>query len=328
MSDPVLTNDEKDALLSGMSSGEIEVHSRKGPTYAVVQTFEVGPRSHITTDSYPRLQSLNKQFAARVSKLVEQLLNSESEVSFKHLRTLTFSEFCEQTDGLSMLIEFAPQPLQGSALINLDAVVVEMLVETFYGGNSDDSSRQLADIFTPGEISVAKLFANVVLSVMEDVWSPLDKFDFEIRGTHLNSGVIERVDGADDVIATEFTLAIDDKPHPFHILWPRKTVVSLLPVFDGQKRERDVTKDAHWQRALRSRVVDADVGVATGVGNTCLSLREVTKLVPGDIIPIANPRKGTLFAGDVAVLEGHFGVHDGRYAIEARRWIDVTAAHR
>ncbi len=328
MTDPVLTDDEKDALLDGMSTGEIEVHSRKGPTYASVQDFDVGPRSRITTDSYPRLQSLNRQFAGRIDKLVEQLLNTESEVTFERLRTLTFSDFCERVNGLSMLIEFAPQPLQGSALINLDAVAVELLVETFYGGNSDDSGRQDADFFTPGEISVAKLFANVVLSVTEDVWGPLEKFDFKLLGTHLNSGVIDCVDGADNVIVAEFTLTVGDKSNPFHVIWPRTTVAPLLPVFDGQKRERDTAKDAHWQRALRSRVVDADVAVATGVGNARLSLRDVTKLAPGDIVPISNPQKGTLFADAIAVLEGRFGVHDGRYAIEARRWLDTSASHR
>ncbi len=45
MTDPVLTEDEKGALLEGMSSGEIEVHSTKGPTYAEVTEFEIGPRS-------------------------------------------------------------------------------------------------------------------------------------------------------------------------------------------------------------------------------------------------------------------------------------------
>ena len=324
MSDPVLTDDEKDALLDGMSSGEVEVHSSKGPSYAEVLPFEVGPRSRITTDSYPRLQSLNRQFAGRIDKLVEQLLNTESEVVFEFLRTETFSEFSERIDSLSMLLEFSPKPLQGSALINLDAVVVELLVETFYGGDSDDPAREDADFFTPGEISVATLFANVVLSVTSDVWRPLDDFNFELLGTHLNSGVIECVDGSDNVIAAEFTLTIGDKSHPFHILWPNATVAPLLPVFDGQKRERDAAKDARWEKALRSRVVDADVNLTSGVGNIDMSLRDVAKLEAGDVIPISNPQKGTVFASLTAVLEGRFGVHDGRYAIEARRWIDES----
>ena len=70
MSDPVLTDEEKGALLDGMSSGEVEVHSTSGKTYAGVKPFEVGPRSRIVTNSYPRLQGLNRQFASRADKAI------------------------------------------------------------------------------------------------------------------------------------------------------------------------------------------------------------------------------------------------------------------
>lgn len=323
--DGVLTDEEKGALLDGMESGEVEVHSSKGPGYAAVTEFEVGPRSRITTDSYPRLQNLNKQFAGRIDKLMEQLLNTESDVEFQFLRTETFSEFCERIDGLAMLIEFAPKPLEGSALISIDAAGIELLVETFYGGDSDESARKDADFFTRGEISVANLFAKVILNVTGDVWQPLDNFEFELVTTHLNSGVIDCVDGGDNVIAAEFVLRVGETFHPFHILWPTSTVAPLLPVFDGQKRERDAVKDAHWQRALRAGVVDADVQLASGVGHIEMSLRDVATLEAGDVITITNPQRGTVYAGDVAVLDGRFGVHDGRYAIEARRWIEKDA---
>ena len=34
-----------------------------------------------------------------------------------------------------------------------------------------------------------------------------------------------------------------------------------------------------------------------------------------------DPRRTVVFAKDVPVLEGMFGVHDGQYAIEATRWL-------
>ena len=59
-----------------------------------------------------------------------------------------------------------------------------------------------------------------------------------------------------------------------------------------------------------------------------MSLRDVAKLEAGDIIPITNPQRGTVYAASVAVMDGRFGVHDGRYAIEARRWIDTQAVNQ
>ncbi|MDH5501735.1 MAG: hypothetical protein OEY72_11620, partial [Gammaproteobacteria bacterium] len=266
--DPVLTDDEKSALLEGISTGEVEVHSRKGPTYASVTPFEIAPRCRIETDSYPRLQSLNRQFAGRIAKQIEVLLNVETSVAFNHVKTCTFGDFSAQFEGLSLVMEFAPKPLNGSALINLECDLVEILVETFYGGVGNDPARQGADFFTPGEINVANLFCHAIIAVTGEVWQPMAEFKPELVGPHLNSGVIDCVDGNDEVIAAEFELTVGEMSKTFHIVWPIPTVSSLLPVFEGQKRDRDASQDARWNRALRSRVVDSIVNISSTVGKT------------------------------------------------------------
>ncbi len=320
--EPVITDAEKDALLDGMSSGEIEVQSSKGPAYAVVTPFEVGPRSRIVTNSYPRFQSLNRQFAGRIAKQIEVLLNAESTVTFSHIKTCTYSEFCEQSHGLSLLLEFAPKPLDGAALINLNSALVELLVETFYGGDGNESSRKDADFFTPGEVNVATLFCGAVIAVTGEVWQPIADFKPELTGPHLSSGVIDCIDGGDSIIAAEFELNVADKVQSFHIVWPVSTVASLLPVFEGQKRERDASQDARWEKSLRSRVIDSVVNISSNVGTTRMTLGEVANLTPGDIFPIINPQKSTVFARQVPILEGRFGLHDGRHAIETTHWLE------
>ncbi len=322
MSDPVLTEEEKGALLEGMSSGEVEVHSNKGPTYAEVTAFEIGPRSRLKTNSYPRLQSLNRQFASRVSKQVELLLNVDSKVTFTSTATSSYSAACENGEGLSLVVEFLPKPLDGSAFIALSSEAVGDLVETFYGGHSNDPADHQPEFFTPGEVSVAALFGEAVLAVVAEVWAPMAKFEPSIAGTHLSTGVIDSIDGGDAVIQCEFSLEFGDKQRNFNVLWPVTTIASLLPVFDGQKRDRDPAKDDRWQRSLRSGVTDSIVRICSDVGHTRMTLREVADLAPGDVINIGNPKEGTVSASDVPILAGRFGVHDGQYAVETMNWLE------
>ena len=99
MTDKVLTDDEKSALLEGVRSGDVEVQSSVGPTYASVTPFEIGPRSRILKDSYPRLQLLNQQVADRLSKYAEQLLQCEIRVAPRDILVRSYGEFCEQLAG-------------------------------------------------------------------------------------------------------------------------------------------------------------------------------------------------------------------------------------
>ena len=322
MTDPVLTDDEKGALLEGISKGEVEVHSNKGPTYAEVTPFVIGPRSRLSTNSYPRLQNLNRQFAVRMTKQVELLLNADATVTFVSIENCTYSRTCEQSEGLSLVVEFSPKPLAGSALISLNATTVGNLVETFYGGQGNDPARQEAEFFTPGEVSVAALFGEAVLAVISEVWAPLAQFTPEVLGTHLSSGVIDGVDGGDSVISCEFTLEFSNKQQVFHVLWPVSTVTSLLPVFEGQKRDRDATEDTRWERSLRSRVIDSVVRISSNVGKTRMTLGEVADLAAGDVINIDNPEISTVSARNVPILAGRFGIHEGHYAIETVEWLE------
>ncbi|MDJ0699975.1 MAG: FliM/FliN family flagellar motor switch protein [Woeseiaceae bacterium] len=320
--DPVLSDDEKDALLDGMSNGEVEVQTGNGSQYADVREFDIGPRSRIVSLSYPRLQTVNQQFANRFGKQVEQMLNAETEIAFDHLDSCTFSDFCERASGLTLLYEFTAEPLEGSAFVHLDAQMVGHVVETFFGGTGNDSGREAESYFTAGEVSVANRFGGALVESLADVWQSLMDITTVHSTTHQGPDAIENVDAGDGVIASRFRVTIEGREESFDIVWPLATVAPLVPVFEGQKRERDPDEDARWGKALRERVTNSTINLSSRVGRTRMTLGEVAELRPGAVIDISNPQRGTVFANDIAVLEGRFGVHDGRYAIEAGNWLE------
>lgn len=319
--EPVLTEEEKGALLEGMATGQVEVASRSGLQYAEVHAFEIGPRSRIVSKSYPRLQVVNHQSATRLAKLVEQMLNTETEIVSAGLDTCTYNEFLERHSGLSLIVEFNAPPLEGPALVYTGAPLIGHLVETFYGGNGNESSHEANTFFTDGEVNVAVLFVNAVFSAMQEVWAPIAEIVPEQTSLHQGSDVIDGIDSSDAVIACDFDITIAERQEQFCIVLPVATIAPLIPVFEGQKRERDAAEDARWERSLRARVVDSVVSIASVVSGAPMKLGDVAQLAPGDVIDISNPQRARLRASDVAVVEGRFGVHDGRYALETTHWL-------
>lgn len=326
MSDPVITEDEKDALLDGVTNGEIEVQSFDGPRYASVSDFEIPDRSRIVTNSFPRLQKLNHRLANRLGKLTDQLLGTETEISSRAVETCQYGLFCERINDLTLIVEFAAKPLRGSALLYLHGDLVRQVVESFYGGSENEPADHAADNFTPGECSVASLFAKDLMATLAEVWQPLIETEHEQIALHLGTDIIDGFDMSDPVICAEFELCFSGRQQPFQIVWPTLMLAPLLPVFEGQKRERDAAEDARWQEAIRSRITDSVVSITSRVGDKQSTLGVVAELSPGDIISIDDPRNSTVFVEKVPILEGRFGVHAGRYAIEATDWLESDTA--
>lgn len=325
MTDPVLTDDEKDALLDGVATGEVEVQSFDGPRYAEVQDFVIPARSRIATNSYPRLEKLNHRFADRLGKLTEQMVGAEAEITPGALDTCSYGEYCDRSNDFALVIEFTAKPLVGSGLIYVNADLVRQLVESFFGGEGNEPADHPDDTFTRGEISVAKLFCRDILNTIGDVWSALVDPEHEQVSVHLSTDIIDGFDSSDTVISADFALEFSKQRYDFKLLWPANMLSPLLPVFEGQKRERDPAQDALWGQAIRERITDTVVGISSRVGNRQLTLGAVAELAPGDIIDIENPRASTVFVKQVPILEGQFGVHGGRYAVEATNWIKSHA---
>ncbi|MEM7432339.1 MAG: FliM/FliN family flagellar motor switch protein [Pseudomonadota bacterium] len=325
MADPIITDEEKDALIDGVETGEVEILANTGPAYADVNNFEIAARSRLVSNSFPRLQRLNRRVASRLEKLTEQLLGAETEIHSIGLESCKYGEFSELYPGLSLTVEFAAPPLEHSGLLALSPELVAHIVEAFYGGDADEPTQHSQEFMTRGEIGVASLFAEKVLETLSDVWQPLMQVEHEALTTHPNTDLIEGFEASDVVISATFDIEFLGQKQPFHIVWPKHMIAPLIPVFEGQKRERDAAQDARWEKSLRTRLLDAVVNISSRLGKTRMTLGNVAALDVGDVIDIEDPRLLTMTINQTPILNGNFGVHDGKYAVETLAWPDSAA---
>lgn len=326
MTEKILTDDEKNALLEGVESGDVEVQSSAGLIYASVAPFHFSPRARIAKNSFPRLQLLNEQIAKRLSRDIEQLLQCEVMITSDDVGTCSVGRLCEQLSGPSAVIVFGAAPLVGNALIVLEPAMLSLLVDAFFGGAGlvPDVPRRdtSATGFTNGEVNISNVFATVVLSAIKDTWAPLQEISTEALATEGRVDLVDIGGESDPVICTRFDVSIAGQQSLFRVVWPVKMVEPVLPIFEGQKGERDAVEDLRWAQAIRRRLADSVVGLTSNVGHARISLGELVRLSPGDIVEIESPQEATVMARHVPLIHGRLGVHQGRNAIETIEWID------
>jgi flagellar motor switch protein FliM len=328
MSGQILTEDEKNALLEGVTSGAVRVQTGGGAKYAEVRPFDIDARSRIVSNSYPRLQSINQRFAERLSTQAENLLQCDLGIRPVEAGLRSFSEFASQLAGPSVAAVFEAAPLTGHGLVVLRPDFVAHLVDAFFGGPGAAAAGNGSTSFSAGELSVSNLFCDLVLATVQHAWQPLLGFTPARTRTETALDHIELGGDGDAIIDTVFELCLSgnndnnaEQRGRFHILWPLDMVAPLLPAFDGQKRDRDAAVDAKWEQALRGRLADVPMRVSTRVGHVRLALGDVIALAPGDVVPIGSPRFATVLANNIPVLRGRFGIFDGRNAVEAGEWL-------
>jgi flagellar motor switch protein FliM len=321
MSEPLLTSDEKNALLEGVSSGAVDVRAGGTLRPGNVRRYEVPAGARIVTHGHPRLKALNQRLAERLSADFTARFQRAVEVTATALEVCDWDACRRQLAEPAVHFLFTAAPLAGNGMVVLEADLVRRLVDAFFG-HSGATAWGGTGALTRGERSVAARCCDMALEALRDVWQPLVEIAPQRVASELPLELVDLARDADPVLACGFELALDGAHGAFRILWPRAMVAPLLPVFDGRPGERDAAADARWEQAIRRRLADVPVRVATVVGDTRHPVGRLAALTAGTVLGIANPRAATVLAGGIPIIRGRFGVLGGRNAVEAAAWLD------
>jgi flagellar motor switch protein FliM len=97
---------------------------------------------------------------------------------------------------------------------------------------------------------------------------------------------------------------------------PYSMVEPLRDLLDAGASGERTERNERWQGQLREDVEDAEVELKTLLGRSSVTLADLLNLKPGDILPCDFTGKVTLFAEDVPLFRGSFGLSRGQQAIK------------
>ncbi len=88
----VLSQDEVDALLRGVSTGDIETEKSKGPEDGV-RSFDLTSQERIIRGRMPGLEMANERFARSFRNSISSIITNFVEVNIQGVTMMKFSEF-------------------------------------------------------------------------------------------------------------------------------------------------------------------------------------------------------------------------------------------
>jgi flagellar motor switch protein FliM len=118
------------------------------------------------------------------------------------------------------------------------------------------------------------------------------------------------------LLVTDFEIDIDGTGNCMQIVVPFATVEPLREILGASVQDQRPQDAERWISSLREEIEDAEVELTTVVGRSQVRLSELLDFRPGDIIPCDFTGRVTVFAEDVPVLRGQFGVSRGQQSVK------------
>jgi flagellar motor switch protein FliM len=312
----ILTQDEIDALLHGVESGDVETKADAEAPAAEVIEYDFTGQDRIVRARFPALDILNQRFARQLRISLFDMLKRVVEVSAGAVQMIKFSEYAQSLYVPASLNLVHIRPLKGTALFVLDPKLVFTIVENFFGGDGRFHTKLEGREFTPTELRVIKLLLDMIFRDVKDAWAPVLGIDVEFMNMEINPHFATIVSPDEVVVVCPFHVESEGGSGDIHVTMPYAMVEPIRELLEAPiQGDREGTDEA-FQIAFRNGLMQADVELSGHLAETRLTMRALNRLSPGDVIPIELPRVITIYAEGVPLLRGAFGQSEGKNAVK------------
>jgi flagellar motor switch protein FliM len=166
----LLSQDEVDALLKGLDTGDIESEQKPAEVEFALKSFDWASLGRNVRGSMPLLDVVNSRFCQRVKASLSSVLRKLMDISCEPVETIKFSEFQRSLPVPTSMHLFKLEPLRGTGMLVIESRLVFCLVEAFFGGSGTGSAKIEGRDFTPIEKKVIEKIVQMALVNLTESW--------------------------------------------------------------------------------------------------------------------------------------------------------------
>ncbi|WP_397471470.1 flagellar motor switch protein FliM, partial [Rheinheimera sp.] len=296
----LLSQDEIDALLHGVDDVEEEEIDESGEGRGrSAMEYDFSSQDRIVRGRMPTLEMVNERFARHMRISLFNMMRRTAEVSINGVQMIKFGEYVHTLFVPTSLNMVRFRPLKGTGLITMEARLVFILVDNFFGGDGRYHAKIEGREFTPTERRIIQMLLKLIFEDYKEAWAPVMDVSFEYLDSEVNPAMANIVSPTEVVVISSFHIELDGGGGDFHVALPYSMLEPIRELLDAGVQSDKEDTDLRWSKALRDEIMDVKVDLTTKMMDVDLTLREVMELKAGDIIPIEIPEHITVLIEDL-----------------------------
>ncbi|QMV15101.1 flagellar motor switch protein FliM [Vibrio spartinae] len=312
----LLSQDEIDALLHGVDSVDDDEEEEFESDSHEAASFDFSSQDRIVRGRMPTLELINERFARHLRISLFNMLRKTAEVSINGVQMMKFGEYQNTLYVPTSLNMVRFRPLKGTALITMEARLVFILVENFFGGDGRFHARIEGREFTPTERRVIQLLLKIVFGDYKEAWSPVMGVEFEYLDSEVNPSMANIVSPTEVIVVSSFHIEVDGGGGDFHMVMPYSMLEPIRELLDAGVQSDKMETDVRWSSALREEIMDVPVNFRVNLLEKVLALRDLMELQAGDVIPIDMPEHAVMFVEELPTFRVKMGRSEDNLAIQ------------
>jgi flagellar motor switch protein FliM len=325
MNQQILSQDEVDALLQGITGESQKLEQEDAPTGGI-RDYDLASQERIVRGRMPTMEIINERFARNIRIGLFNLIRKSPEVAIGGIKVQKYSAFLREIVVPTNFNIVSVRPLRGSGLIVCDPTLVFAVIDALFGGAGKFHTRIEGRDFSPTEQRVILRLVECIIAEYKKAWTGIYPVEMEYQRSEMQPQFANIATPSEIVVATSFTLEIGETSGTVHFCIPYSTLEPIRDVLYSTMQGDSSEPDRRWVKLLKQQIQSADVKLVAELAHAHATIEQLLAFKPGDFIELdLNPMIQAKIDG-VPVFDCHYGTSNGRYAIKIDRLLTSTPA--
>ena len=316
----VLSQDEVDALLNGISDGEVETETDRPPDTSSLKLFDFNNQEKVVKGKMPVLELIGERFARSLGTSLASSVRRPVKAKVLSEDMMKYGDFVKGLPLPISLHVLRMEPLRGPVLMVMESELIFCLVDIFFGGSGSDPYKVEGREFTSIENGLIKKVVDLMLDDLKEAWKNVQPVSPQLVRSEANPQFVTIVPADEPSIIMGFELEISGSVGKVLLCFPNTALEPVKNKLQGiVQNEQSDTADSAWTKQFRYQLMEVPVEIVAELGSAVITGHEVLNLAVGDVIQLDTYSKEKLkvkvaniakFAGFPRILQGKPGNTD------------------
>lgn len=328
----ILDQNEIDALLAAVDQGTVGAEAdlpvtlpgKQGfsPRGNQVRPYDFKRPERVSKEQMRSLESLHETFSRNFGAGLSGYLRTIVEVNIISIEQMTYSEFLQLLPNPTCMNLLGCKPLEGNLILEVNPLIIFPIIDRLLGGGNEAAfipDRALTAIET---VLVTRIITRA-LDALHEAWLPVREIQFAISHTESNPAMVQIVPPNEVVVVIGFEIGMGGRSGMMSFCIPFNVIEPIMSEFTGHNwsvysRSSD---NEESRMHMVSRISGTAVDLTAYLAETTISLDELMRLKPGDVLQTGKSSGGELLViiNDQPKFRAKPGTYKGRKAIELTR---------
>ncbi|MCI5805313.1 MAG: flagellar motor switch protein FliM [Clostridium sp.] len=314
----VLSQNEIDALLKQLSSGELDVDGINEDSAVKIKDYDFTRPAKFSKEHLRTLEIIFENFGRLVSSNLPAYLRKNVQVDVMNSEAVTYSEFSNALSNPVLLgiVDFAP--LKGNIIIELASNLGFTIIDRMLGGLGDplDKPRDFSEI----ELSVLERIFTVFVDLLREPWKNVVEIHPRLERIETNCQFAQIISPSEMIAIVTINICIGNVEGLMNICLPFLTLEDIMDKLNTKywfstMKNKD---EESYQEFIETAINKAQIPMKAVLGKSSISVMDFINLQVGDIIKLDSHVNDELdvFVGNIVKFKALPGSGAENYAVK------------